>query len=154
MIKLRPLLIVTGALRVEGGETAARRDSLRDAQGDHDRVMTSVTREVSRDRRRANVLVVNCARRLRKLRLLRTPHGSLVNPDRLEDVKALVALASIEAAGFNATSADCKLDNGLLWEPLAGNRREAVEAWVAAKIAAGVTEVCRAFPELDPQRKT
>ena len=149
---LRPLLVITGSIHVEGGDT----HSVRQKRGPkHTNGASTHTlshkRTVTDDRRKANVISMEAMRQVRRLRLLRTPFGSLVLPERLAEVKELIADATRRAAEFNASrgpGATARLTNCLLWEPLKGSRLAAVEGWVAGGVAKRAPAVVLAAPHL------
>ena len=130
MKRLSGLLVVTGTIHIEGGENSQARNTKVQNTKDEDRVTTIYTRTVSIDRRAGNVIVINCSRRLRKLRSLKTPYGSLVLPEYKRDLLAMFMLATQKVAEFNASSEGCVLANCMVWEVLAGNRLAAVEGWL------------------------
>ncbi len=126
---LRPMIVLTGSFHVAGGErTASERVS--------DAARKQV-KEITSDRRRANVHLANSARWLKTFKVMRTPYGLLVEPTELAALKDMLLKLSKVAAEFNASSTTCRLSNDLLWEPLAGNRRAAVEGWLSRQRDAG-----------------
>lgn len=142
MLKLKPLLVVTGTIRVGGGEknTVRQQEATTKDRGDHLQVTITQHRSVSKDRMRGNVISTAFMRRLRGLRALKTPFGSLCEIARLRDVKVLLDEATAAARDFNATvspDSGCRLSNCMLWERLTGNRLAAVEGWLARQIADG-----------------
>lgn len=146
MIDLRPLIIVTGTVHVEGGErNRVRSESTRNGN----RQMLVVDRSVTDARHAANVIVVDYGRRLKQVRLLRTPFGTLIDPKRLEDLKRLLAMTSKKIAEFNtARGGTTRLANYVLWEQLAGVRRIAVAGWLEAERKAKDEEVVEVLPAL------
>ncbi len=127
MLRLRPLVVVTGTPHVEGGFTSKRRK----------RGATVITEDlrITKDRKRANVIVVDYTRRLRKLVILRTPLGLLIDAVNLPVVEDLLRKLTRSAIDFNKTSTTTEITNCMLVEPLAGARRAAVEGWVARRLA-------------------
>jgi hypothetical protein len=131
VIDLKPLIVVTGTIHVEGGErNRVQSESTRN--GNRQRLV--VDRSVSPPRRAANVIVVDYGRRLSQMTLLRTPFGILVEPKRLEDLKSLLATITRKIAEFNlARGPTTRLANHVLCERLAGVRLTAVAGWLEAK---------------------
>ncbi len=149
---LRSLIVITGSIHVEGGDTHSVRQK-REPKHTNGAATHTLThkRTVTADRRAANVISMEAMRQVRRLRLLRTPFGSLVLPERLPEVKELIADATRRAAEFNAArgeNATARLTNCLLWETLRGPRLAAVEGWVARGVAERVPEVVTAAPVL------
>lgn len=154
LIRLKPLIVVSGTLHVEGGLTSSRRvatpDEANGKRGSGKGVRTTIVqdRDVSDDRRRAHVIFATYARRIKTLRLLKTNFGTLVDPARIADVQSLFVDMTKLAADFNKTSAVCKIENCLVWEELTGNRKAAVEGWIARHKQDGDAEVVSALPLL------
>ena len=138
MVELRPLIIVSGTLHVEGGLSKSTRVS---KKADTTKVVTTEERTVSKDRRAGNVVAASYMRRMAVLKILRTPWGALVGPEEIDKLKAMVAQASAEVTSFNKLHTKCKLANTMVYEPLEGPRREAISAWVARKAREGDEEV-------------
>lgn len=150
MLKLRPLIVVTGSLHAKGGTTYERRDVTSD-QGDRDAVEVKQRREVTKDRRKADVIVTAYARKLVKLRLLYTPFGHLLLPTELPALRTLLYDATKAVAEFNRNATQkpvCRLFNEYVWEPLGGNRKAALEGWFARELQEGDEEVVRVLPEV------
>ena len=148
---LRPIIVITGSIRVEGGDkrVAQQREESSDAL--IVRQTVTQTREVTKDRRQANVVSTEYMRRVRLMRVINTPFGGLVDAERLKDVKELMANATEAVAEFNAghgADATARLTNGLLWEPLRGNRLLAVESWLAQGAASKDPEIVQAAKAL------
>jgi hypothetical protein len=143
MLRLRPLVVVTGTPHVEGGFTSERR-ARRRRKG-------VVTEEltITKDRKRANVIAVDHSRRLRKMAILRTPFGLLLDPSKLATVQELSRQLSRDAIAFNKTSSTTEITNCLLVEPLAGPRRAAVEGWIARRLSRGDAKALAARPALE-----
>lgn len=150
---LRPIIVITGSIRVEGGD---KRVATQAEESSDDRVVRQTvtqTREVTKDRRRANVVSTEFMRHVRLLRVINTPFGGLVDAERLKDVKDLLARAALAVATFNKENgpgATAHLTNGMLWEPLRGNRLLAVENWLATGVAAKIPEIVQAAKALAP----
>lgn len=126
-MELGPLIVLTGTLHVEGGIDKKVRS--REKHG-ATRLVTE-SRKISPARRQANVVVTDIMRRIRNIRLLRTPFGTLFAAGELEAVKEVIAQASKDVDEFNAgAESDCRLANTLVWEHLTGNRRTAVAAYL------------------------
>jgi hypothetical protein len=132
MLKLKALYVVTGTVRVEGGETnqMTRVPEKEASTSAHTQVIMQ-ERDISKDRRRANVISTDYMRRLRGLRVVKTPFGNLVDPLRYGDVQVLVAQATKDVREFNLSSKGCKLFNCMVVEWLGGNRLAAVSGWLA-----------------------
>jgi len=113
---LRPFIVVTGTPHAEGGE--------RGQNGE---------KTVTADRKRANTLITDWPRKLRRLRACKTPFGTLVDFEHRAELMKVFDYFSAKIAAFNATSTDCKIENYLLWEKLRGNRLAAVEGWLAVR---------------------
>lgn len=129
--RLRPLIVITGTVRVEGGDTTK---STTNEQRRDTRVVTQ-ERKISPDRRRANVISTKYLRRLRNVEIIHTDFGRLVDPSLLDDVKRLILDATRDVADFNRTAKTCRLTNSLLWETPTSNRRTAIEGWIARRLA-------------------
>lgn len=145
---LRPLLIITGSIHVEGGDTHSVRQA--DSVKRGGTISINHTRKITPDRRKANVVSTGYMRRIDRLRLLKTPWGNLVTPEKLPEVKELLAGATRAVAAFNTEHAGgtARLTNCLLWEHLRGSRLAAVEGWVLRGIADKVEEVVQVAPQL------
>jgi hypothetical protein len=150
MVDLRPLVIVTGTVRVAGGGASTTRR--RRKQNGHTTI--TLDRRMTDDRREANVIVTHYLRRLRKIAVLRTPYGVLVAAERSDDVKTLLAEVTRMIAEYNnAKPRACGLSNCVLRERLRGERLTAVAGWIAAR--ADDDRVKAAIPALlDPQPHT
>lgn len=146
MVELKPLIVVTGAVHVEGGEQNRVRDEESIRAGN--RMTIVVDRKVSPDRRAANVIATDFVRRLKGIALIRTPFGVLISPKRLDDLKAIIAQSNRKIAEFNSTKRSVKLTDCVLWEPLDGKRRHAVAGWLAAKKAEKNAVVLAALNEV------
>lgn len=146
MIDLRPLIVVTGTVHVEGGErNRVRSESTRNGN----RQMLVVDRSVTDARHAANVIVVDYGRRLKQIRLLRTPFGTLVDPVRLDDLKRLLAATTKKIAEFNTDRGGAThLANYVLWEHLEGVRRTAVAGWLAVRRREKDKDVAATFNHL------
>lgn len=149
MVELRPLIVVTGTVRAEGGETNTVRNTNKPKEGKTETSMViSVERTVSKDRRIANVITTDYMRKLRQLRLVKSPFGALISPKDLHAIKQLCADVGRKIAEYNKTTRSCVLTNCVLWENLLANRRLAVAGWIDARIVAEDEEVLRALPQL------
>lgn len=166
MLKLRPLVVVTGAIHVEGGTTSkqhAGEPKRRKRSRDNGGRTAVITKElnVSEDRDRANVIVSEYSRKLRNMRVLWTPFGTLIDPKAprvwkgdtcttLEMLQAVAAELTRKAVEFNKTSKTVEVTNCWLIEPLAGVRRAAVEGWIARGIAKKDPRIVEALLDLAP----
>jgi len=150
MVELRPLIIVTGTARVEGGEK--NRVRYRPKGDNANQQVVTVDRQVSPDRRDANVIATDHMRKLRGVTLLRTPYGVLVDPARLPELKAVLNRVSQKIVEYNKTKRTCGLTNCILWEPLRGRWLSAVAGWVDAELAKGNDEIKALLPELTLKR--
>lgn len=154
IVRLRDLIVLSGAPHREGGAVTEKRDATAPENGPNgdDVVVTNQSRRISKARRAADTFVVSYSRKLRKDRLLWTPFGALYDPSVLEKLQALLAVMTKEAAEFNAYqsggSGDCKIRNYLLWEPLRDTRKAAVEGWITRQIMDGDPEATAALPKL------
>ena len=128
MIELRPLLIVIGTLHVEGGK-----------RGD-------------KDRGAGDVLAAGYFRDIRKLTILHTPLGRLVDTSDLRKVKDLIAQTTINVARFNTEHERCRADNTTVWMHLNGNLRDAVTGWVDRRLRDGDEEVKNALAAVTAEK--
>jgi len=124
---LRPLIVVTGTLHVDGGASV----KLVQRTGTQESSQITHEKTVSPDRARANVIVSDVNRKLRKHDPLLTPFGRLFEVGVLSHLVAIFDETTLVLAEFNRTSTGCNIVNGYVWEHLAGNRRAAVEGWAA-----------------------
>jgi len=148
MLELRPLIVITGTIRIEGG-SKTRVKSSGTARGRKQEQVTVVQeRDVTPDRRQADVFVTNYARKLRPLRIFKTPFGVLIDPAKLKDFKVMMMDIAREVAIFNRTHSDAQLANCLVWEKLTGNRLGAVSGWLAQKNRQKQADVSAALPAL------
>ena len=149
MIDLRPLIVVTGTVHVEGGERNRVRSS--NAKNGSSRQEIVVDRSVSVDRRAANVIVVDYGRRINQIALVRTPFGILVDPKRLDELKRLLGRIDKKIRDFNTTrTGTARVANYVLWEPLEGVRKTAVAGWLLARKIAKDESVIEVIKELRP----
>lgn len=146
MVALRPLILVTGTLHVRGGERSKVRNEDTTKNGASTQVV--VTRTVSRDRKAANVIVTDYMRRLRHLAALRTPYGTLVDVERLDDLKKLLLLVSKRITDYSSDERKTRISNCVLWERLSGQRASAVAGWIDAELAYGSADVKDALGQL------
>jgi hypothetical protein len=144
MVELRPMIVVTGTLHVEGGLTRERTKSR--VKGP--RVTVTEDLDISKDRRSGNVVAARYLRRLSGLKVLHTPYGILVDPRYLDKVKDTVAQATIDCQAFNRWHAKCKLLNTMVWEHLKGNRLDAITAWIDRRSRDGDESVTAALGSL------
>lgn len=129
MITLPPLFVVTGCVKVEGGET---RKQHQERQEDGSYRVTG-TRNVSDSGRKGHTLATHYMRLLSTIEVLKTPFGHLVTPQSLSKVKVLIGHAAQAVVQFNEGATNgCRLWNCMVWESLDGNRRAAVEGWLSA----------------------
>jgi len=144
-VNLKGLFILTGIVRVEGGDahTARQTSTKRKKREGADEKITIVhKRIVTADRRAANVISTDYMRRARRLRVLQTPYGGLVLPANLPALQEMIASATKDVAEYNATpDRSAVLSNCLLWEPLAGNRLAAVQGWMQRQLMRGDEDV-------------
>jgi hypothetical protein len=127
------VVLVTGTIHVEGGEENSVRQNSSGGFGDSEMIQITQQRKITPDRRAANVISTGYMRRLRKLRLARTPYGHLVDRRRLPEVRALIEDATRDVAAFNGSHTAARLVNTFLWEPFTGNRAAAVAGWLSAE---------------------
>lgn len=148
MLQLKPLIVVTGSVHVEGGDKHVVRQK-RKANGT---IKVEHTRSITERRRKANVHSTSYMRRIERLRILKTPFGNLVDAERLPEVKALIAAATRDVADFNAQpdpDTSSRLYNCMLWEHLRGNRLAAVMGWIQRGLVDGNKVVKDALPALE-----
>ena len=145
---LKPLLVVTGSIHVEGGDTHTVRQKASSKNGSN--IAIDHTRKITPDRKAGNVIATGYMRRLSRLRVLKTPYGSLLDPAKLPLVKELLANATRDVTTFNSAHAGSttRLTNCLLWEHLRGNRLAAVEGWIMRGVDDAEPEVTAAAPAL------
>lgn len=150
MIDLRPLIVVTGTVRIEGGEKNTVRQQRGSTRRTGDGTKLVVVHEVriSDDRKKADVVTTGYARRVQHIRILKTPFGSLVDPKNLDKVKEMLARASAAVADFNRNHSATKLSNCMLWEQLKGNRLDAIRGWIDRRLVEKDLEVKDALPML------
>jgi hypothetical protein len=131
VLDLRPLIIVTGTIHVEGGERNRVRSGKRTPKNGQTQTRI-VDRSVTADRHAANVIVVDYGRRLKQMALLRTPYGVLIGPETLDDLRQLIAASTKKIEEFNAKRkrSTTQLANYVLWENLSGVRQIAVAGWL------------------------
>jgi hypothetical protein len=151
VLDLRPLIVVTGTIHVEGGERNRVRAGRAKNGQTHTRI---VDRSVTVDRRAANVIVVDYGRRLAQMMLLRTPFGVLIAYDALADLKGLLTASTRKIDEFNATrkGSTTRLANYVLWEDLKGVREIAVAAWLETRRREKDEVVLEALPQLRVSR--
>lgn len=148
MTQLRSLIVLTGSIHVEGGETS--RIERREDAGDRANVTES--RETTGDRRQAMVIKIGAHRSLKRVALLKTPYGTLVDLCDLPRLKSLLAGIAGKVAAFNRDAMTSQLSNGLLWERLQGNRLAAVEGWIAWQVERGVMLPDAIYENVVPQQ--
>lgn len=132
-MRLRSLVVVTGTVRLSGGETSEQ-STAADGRG---RVVMQ-RKVVSPDRQKALSIVSAFLKKIGRLALLRTPFGLLLDPDDvLTSLKPLLEDVDGKIKDFtaHAQSTQCTLINAVVWEPLAGNRKARIEAWLDAHAA-------------------
>lgn len=151
MVDLRPLILVTGTLRVEGGEK--NRVRIDDSTREGNNMQVVVDRRVTKDRAAANVIVTDYMRKLRGMVILRTPYGTLLDPVRLPEFKALMTTFDRRIAAYSSVKRGTRLTNCVLWEKLSGQRQTAISGWVAAEVVHGNEEVKKALGELMTETK-
>jgi hypothetical protein len=150
MIDLRPLIVVTGTVRIEGGEKNTVRQQRGSTRRTDDGTKLVVVHEVriSDDRKKADVVTTGYARRVQHIRILKTPFGSLIDPKNLDKIKEMINKASAAVAEFNRGHKATKLSNCMLWETLKGNRLDAIRGWIDRRLVEKDQEVKDALPLL------
>jgi len=140
-MKLRPLLLATGTVSVEGGDTSARTEES-SIGGKHQRLV--ISRSLTPDRKAANTISTTAMRDLRKLTLVTTPWGRLIPVERSGELEALLGQISKRVAEFNAHAKTAQLVNAVLWEVLAGPKRALIEGWIKKRSlpAPKLAELC------------
>lgn len=149
LLQLKPLIVVTGAVHVEGGDKHVVRQKRRAKNGEID---VQHTRQITPDRRAGNVISTGYMRRIERIRVLRTPFGHLIDPEKLADVKALITSATRDVGEFNermGPAATSRLTNCMLWEHLRGNRLAAVQGWLQRQIVEKNEAVMKVIPVLE-----
>lgn len=144
-MKLRSLIVVTGTVHVEGGDKTTFEEATPAGRGRTTRVQTKF---ISADRKRANVITTGFMRDLRSIRVLKTPFGTLVAPERHAALDDLLADIDRTVAVFNQSSPTTKLLNAVLHEPLKGPRLASVEGWIGKRLVEGNKDVAAATPQL------
>lgn len=144
------MIIVTGTVRIEGGEKSSvrKQPGSQKRTSDGNKLVVVQEKQITDDRLKADVVTTGYHRRLQRLRLLKTPFGALVDVKHLDKVKDMIQRASADVAEFNRTHKQSKLANCYLWERLSGNRMEAVRGWIDRQLAEGNAEVKEALAEL------
>ncbi len=155
MLQLRPLVVITGTIHVEGGAKSSvhsvqgRKKKKAPRSRKNARQLTVVHhRTVSLDRDRANVIATNYSRKLLRMRLLRTPFGTLLEPAKLNDFKKMMMEIATVVAVFNKGATRAQVTNGWLWENLSGVRLAAVRGWLAQQSRHKNEDVREALPLL------
>lgn len=150
MVDLRSLIVVTGTVRIEGGEKNTVRQQRGSSRRTDDGMKLVVVHEVriSDDRKAADVVTTGYARRVQHIRILKTPFGSLVDPKNLDKIKGMIARASATVAEFNRAHKATRLSNCMLWEQLRGNRLDAIRGWIDRRLVEKDPEVKDAIPLL------
>jgi hypothetical protein len=144
MVELRPLIVVTGTLRVEGGLKRARTK----AKAKGSQIMVTESLNIGEDRRAGNVVAARYLRKLAGLKILHTPFGSLVDPKNLDRVKDTISQAMIDCQAFNRAHEKCKVMNTMIWEHLRGQRLDAIIAWVDRRVREGDDSVTAVLSSL------
>lgn len=132
MLELRPLLVLTGNIRVEGGEKVKSQQTEPDIERGKEHF--SVVREttITKPRRRGNVIVTDFWRRLRAIRLLHTPMGHLIDPEKKNKLNEIIAHTDNKISEFNRDVPDtCRVYNCLIVEKLSGVRQAKTAGWIA-----------------------
>lgn len=150
MVRLRPLIVVTGTIRIKGGESGRVRQRPGSSQRTRDGDRLVVVREIkiTDDRRDGDVVATGYARRLTRMCLLRTPFGALCDPKDLPRIKEMFTRAIQDVAEFNEKHKHTLLANCYVWEELAGNRRSSVHGWIDRQVLEKDPEVLAALPQL------
>jgi len=152
MVELRPLIVVTGTIRIKGGETGhVRRQpgSVQRTSGKNgDKLVVVREVQISDDRRDGDVVATGYARRLTRLCILRTPFGVLCDTKDLPRVKDMITRAVQDVATFNDTHSRTALSNCYVWERLAGNRLDSVRGWIDRAVLDKDEEVLTALDRL------
>lgn len=133
------MLVVSGSVRPEGGEAKVN------------------GRKVFSPRRRAaNVISTDFARRLRKLRILQTPFGHVVDPVNAAALRVELRRLSSKIVTFHKEQPDddCHVYNCMVVEPLKDPRRAALQGWLYRKQKEGDPKVLRALDQLLPPEPT
>lgn len=132
LIQLRPLLVLTGTLRIEGGATSRVVNSEKKPAG---RVAVTHMRKIHPDRKRANSLTADYTRDIdKRIKLLTTPFGALVDPSRKGQAQALFIEITQALSKFNESTTECVIYNCLVLEDLQGSRLAGVTGWVNRRL--------------------
>ena len=152
MVELRPLIVVTGTIRIKGGETGHVRrqpgSTRRTPAKNGDKLVVVREVQISDDRRDADVIATGAARRLTRLCIMRTPFGVLCDPKDLPRIKDMITRAIQDVAKFNDEHTRAAISNCYVWERLAGNRLECVRGWLDRSILDKDEEVIAALDQL------
>ena len=133
-MKLRPLYVVTGTLHVEGGDTTKVKSTPTQTRRNNAHMTVVHERTIHDDRRSGNTLATHYSRKVRNLRVLRTPWGSLLAPEQMGAFRELMAAATKDVAKFNRARKACSVVNSYLAERLSGQRLAAVEGWLMRQV--------------------
>lgn len=131
VVRLRPLIVVTGTIRVSGGESTTQKTDVDPADATKSVVLR---RKVTAPERKAALsLITTFLKKLNRCVALDTPFGRLVEPDVMTTtLKGVLAEIDGKVRAFNSAVMGCALVNAVVWEPLSGNRKARVEAWLEA----------------------
>lgn len=134
-MQLRPLLVVTGTIHVDGGastEILGESDSVK--KDGVEQKSISQKRTITTDRRAANVITTNCLRQIRKAAILRTPFGTLFPLANKKTIKKMLDDMSKAVADFNKHSTTCELVNTFFLDKLEGDREAALSGWLSKRV--------------------
>jgi hypothetical protein len=144
-MKLRPFLLLSGTVTMEGGDQTERVRGTRTG-GEVQHLV--VRRRVTPDRKRANTIATTVRRDVRRLSVLTTPWGTLIPLERHAELRDLLAKTSRTVAEFNKGATTTQLVNALTHDHLSGAILASVEGWIEKRLRARDAKVCAAEPEL------
>lgn len=150
IVQLRPLLVVTGAIHIEGGYTSEVQTS---APGPRGATLSTVKTNKTRARRDADVVASVNSRRVKKLRVLKTPYGLVLHAHSQPTLEAIMRDIARDVAAFNARGEACQMHNCMIFEPLAGARLQGVTGWINWRLRAKDAAVIKALPKILPVPK-
>ena len=145
-MKLRSLLVVTGTVRIEGGDTTRQ---VLPPSDDGDETVIIRKKSVTDDRRRGNTIATTYMRDLRRILILRTPFGVLIDPKDGPAFDEILREVDRKVSTFNKSSKTCQLVNAVLRERLTGDRKLSIEGWITKQLKEKAPEVVEALPKLE-----
>jgi hypothetical protein len=150
-MKLRPLYVITGTLHVEGGDTTKVKSTPAQTTGKKEHMTVVHERTITEDRRKGNTVATHYSRKIKHMRTLKTPWGTLLQPTHINDFRELMNEVAKEVAAFNREYTTCSLVNSYVVEKLNGPRLAAIEGWLAKQIRNKRPEVLEVVDQLDAE---